>query len=86
MIHGREFHFRRAFRVTNRKVPLPLFFLSNPFNKEQYSEYELLTGEAKHMICPPSTCEGLCIEQELNPCVAHEGGLGGKQELGSMNM
>ena len=38
------------------------------------------------MICPPSTCEGLCIEHELNPCVAHEGGLGGKQELGSMNM
>ena len=32
------------------------------------------------MICPPSTCEGLCKKHELNPCVAHEGGLGGKRE------
>ena len=36
------------------------------------------------MICPPSTCEGLCIEHELNPCVAHEGGLGGKEKAWNM--
>ena len=29
---------------------------------------------------PPSTCEGLCLRHELNPCVAHEGGLGWEQE------